>query len=238
MSAGLQIYNDNNILIIDENWVTPCLRQSGTVYATSNLFYNGAGVYSGFYVDVNYSGGESPIIAINKAQYNGRTDVAACIVGVYSTDSVNWVFRLCVFGSMGRGDFDRSVNYYIFDRPAVTGGAGLEVFDASGKIVFSSMYKPLILLPFASNQPNGTYAFHMLSPVSVVNDNTEVEISSGGSPIFRDIYRIGIRGAFSTPNGVYVVDWQSNGNGRYDYAPSIYETGAGSETPNLMMRIL
>jgi hypothetical protein len=122
MSAGLQVYNTGGVLQIDENYFCMSLRAKATV--TTSGHYTGVPAFS--YVDISYTGFR-PMVALR------CTSAYASVIRV-SNSGTSWTFRIAVNSFSAT-----SVTYYIFDRPAVVAsGAGLEVYDASGNLTYST----------------------------------------------------------------------------------------------------
>lgn len=141
MPSGFQSFTaDTGVVQIDENYFNLAFRVKGTMTATTFHPSSPAGVLK--YVDIAYTG-ETPLFAF---RLNGSIDWG-CVIAVTRTGSgplYNWVFRVCIWGNVWTG------TYYIFDRglPVSSSGFGLEVYDASAKLVFTSLYPMLKLRAF------------------------------------------------------------------------------------------
>jgi hypothetical protein len=135
MPVGLTVFNDANILQIDENSLNfGCVAQ-GTVTLT-NAHPAQAGYESRpnqvRCADITVTGRQNPIIAIK----------ASGPAGVLATtkSGTTVTFRIA---SIGTPTSNPTVDYFVFDtNPASPTGAqaGLEIRDASGRVIFHSNF--------------------------------------------------------------------------------------------------
>jgi hypothetical protein len=145
MPSGFQSFTaDTGVVQIDENYFNLAFRVKGTFTATITHPSSPAGVLK--YVDIAYTG-ETPLFAF-------RVDGSiafGCVIAVTRSGAgpvYDWVFRVCVWGDVFTG------TYYIFDRglPVSSSGFGLEVYDAAGKLVYTSLYPMLKMRAFTNSE--------------------------------------------------------------------------------------
>jgi hypothetical protein len=166
MGAGLTVYNDDGIYQIDETTINLSLISRGTA---STFATHGSGAV---YVDIVVTA-ESPIFAFRAPAANL---IVAALSGVSKSGST-WTFRLVV------ADRDpaavRQLDWFVYDRPVVAASFGLEVYDSTGALRFSSALKPMRVIGY------GESSYSAPSPIAVVGFaiyrslNYEVEFSSG-----------------------------------------------------------
>lgn len=155
MPAGFEAYTENGgVVQIDDRYPVMCLRYTGAATVVNRHPASALGNSSliAKTVDITVSA-EDPQFFI---QGPGRYGVIAI-----TKSGSQWTFRVIGY------DDKPTFNYFIFDRPTTTpaNGAGLEVFDAQGKIVFSSLWRPMAVAGFSTmgntdQLPSGrSYAF-------------------------------------------------------------------------------
>lgn len=119
MPAGLQVYNSDGVFQIDGEFKNLCLRSKVTVtcnVATSNGTNNNYASAA-----QNYSGITNLVIALRSS--------ATCMV--YWVSATQFVIISDTNGA--------SVTVYLFgDPPAASGTSGLQVYNATGQLVFDS----------------------------------------------------------------------------------------------------
>jgi hypothetical protein len=151
MTAGLQIFNANNVLQIDQDTLNFVLTNKGTATLTTDASWPVDPLQSATITIT----GTNPLFAF-ASPYDIcvlRTTVSGSSFTYYIT-SVN-----CPNGG--------TVPYYVFDKAnaaAISEHFGLEIFDASGNVVYHSGLKPLRIVGATSTYgintlPSGpTYA--------------------------------------------------------------------------------
>lgn len=142
MPVGAEFFTDTGVVQIDDTAAVLCLRYTGsaTVVNRHPASLN-TSAYIAKTVDITVTA-EAPIIAIAGP---GAYGVIAAI-----QNGSTWTFRVIGF------EHNPTFQYFIFDKPiAAASGAGFEVYDANGNIMFSSLYRPFIPVAFAP-EPNGT----------------------------------------------------------------------------------
>lgn len=133
MTAGFQVFTrDGSVLQIDTESIVYCLRKSGQVKCSQNVFENSAN-FKDFVGMVDITGFNAPIVAVKSS--------IACAVEIVKPTG-----QFLPYGRSGRtylkvtcGTPNASIQYYVFDQWNAPGGnAGLELFDASGNRTFHS----------------------------------------------------------------------------------------------------
>lgn len=134
MPAGFQSIADNGSVQIDENFF--CLAAVVKGVASANILHP-AGAGTGVqYCDISYTG-DTPLLA-----FYIPPPQAGCILSTVKNGNT-WTWRVLVLAGTGQA-FNPNFTYYIFDRPvASASGAGIEVYDAQGRLTFSSL-APLV----------------------------------------------------------------------------------------------
>jgi hypothetical protein len=127
MPAGLQVWNANDFLQIDETYRNLVLRQKGTVPD------GGSGV--------SFANGVTPVCCI--APTIGPSGKAAALNG------------MSIVGSTYTWNVSAQADYWVFDVPPVppAHGAGLQVKDASGNLVYDSDYAPMRVFKVYTHTP-------------------------------------------------------------------------------------
>lgn len=146
MSFGAEFRNNTGIIQIDSNYGNYYLSQSGSS-ATTSISGTGTGVSSLLYPQswlVVSVTGVNPLIAFNSSQRTFLYNV--------TQSGSTWTFTLATMGAIGT-----IINYYIYDTYPTTllTGWGLNIYDAAGKVTFSSNRKYLRVI----DQIAGPYSF-------------------------------------------------------------------------------
>jgi hypothetical protein len=228
MSAGFQVVDEYGVTVVDENNVCLAFREKGTRTANNAapFWVPSSSVY---YDDVTYTGGDAPVFAIHKPFVNnGRNDHGAGLWGVgYNSSTNTWTFRTIVTANPNWGPVDYSYTYYIFDRPKVTAtnGAGIEIFDANGGIVFSSHFQQLKMKPEGTTLPAGTYAHTYAANVTLIND-TRDEMDSFGNIRYWFVYTANVSTFACTTTGIVSAGISSSNEGSDTWQPSGIESNA------------
>ncbi len=131
---GVQLINDKNYVVANASDVNYVLRSSGQInnsqFPTSASTY-----YSHMYMDI--SGFNNPIIFFKPMTSDQRV---SCITGVndFQVPGSQTMKRSTVLKWAGKNI--GSLQYYVFDRwtPPDRSSYGMQIFDASGKIIFDS----------------------------------------------------------------------------------------------------
>jgi hypothetical protein len=139
MVSGLQVFNDDNVFQIDQDYQGFAMKYKGTISMVVDPISRPNPIYIG---SVTVSA-INPIMAISSN--------AHC--GIYSITSSGgyWTFniRSSLYGLT-------SVDYWIFDvvsNVTITDTVGLEVFNASGTRVWHSSMKPLNIVDVITMDP-------------------------------------------------------------------------------------
>lgn len=155
MAAGIQVFNDNNILQIDEFYQNMVLTSRGT-FATARPGGTGTQPYAqAYYYTISYPvSSRQPVLAV-------RSNGNVC----YITNDNGFI--LFSFGSAVSGDF------YIYDRVDFgnnSGNTGFQVFNQSGVEIFNANNNYMKVL--------GSYDLNLIVPNIAVNP-AEVPTHSG-----------------------------------------------------------
>lgn len=140
MPVGFEARTESgNVIQIDENYPVLCLRYTGsaTVVNRHPASLNQS-AFVAKTVDITVTG-ESPQFFIQAS--SGRFGVIAV-----SQTGNQWTFRVIGF------EDQPTFTYFIFDRPIVTasGAAALEVRNAQNQVVFSSLWRPMVVAGFTT----------------------------------------------------------------------------------------
>jgi len=136
MPAGLQIFNDDGAVIIDENYFNLVLRQKveGNTIATEYVTGTGSKI------TLNYNGPSYPLIAWQCAE--------EIMMQGFTRSGTNFDFTMRCAGTAGT-----AYTLFVFGEPdpiADYGNFGLEVFNAAGQRVYHSGAKPARIVDFRS----------------------------------------------------------------------------------------
>lgn len=135
MPAGFQVFGDHGSVQIDQNFINYSLLQKGDVWVDT------------YVANINYTqisvNAIAPILCI-------RNTTGNYVAVAYMTRSGStFTWRLAATAGT-------TITYYVFDQiPNNQAATGLTVFDASGRVTFSSDYDPMRIV--AVNQLNDTF---------------------------------------------------------------------------------
>ena len=137
MDAGIQIFNDNNSLIIDGTYRNYRLLSKGTVSINPAVTVDG---YAAANAKIQYQGkvGSVPVIAI-------RSDGGICGISFTLKSGNNYTFYLSG-GPFSGAQASATFQYYIFDlvQPTEDNGGPFVVWNEQGQVVFDSSLEYLI----------------------------------------------------------------------------------------------
>jgi hypothetical protein len=225
--TGIRLINDNNVVIVDENYVCLALRQWGNGWANNPPNFNyppgGVGIQ-----DITYTGGTAPVLAIYKNVPVGRDDMGAGVIGrAYNASTNTWTFRIMVTERYGQ---DYSYSYYVFDRPLATIlGVKVNVFDGAGRCVFSNRDYPMITKAYSPSLPTGKWAHTFNAGYGVQNDTYDISNGSGGVQwIDRVTYSLQTWGC--SPNSVFQSTRRFSQDGYDNYVGSGLENNLSTGT--------
>jgi len=125
MSAGIQIINTNNSVIIDENYYNFTLRSKGTAAIGSPPPQSSTGWGSTGMVVLTVDA-EAPMLAIYASMYTALKSSVR--------NGSTWTFTIYTDGNSG------TIDWFLFDKAnyASDEGCGLQVFNADGSKVYDS----------------------------------------------------------------------------------------------------
>lgn len=189
MPAGFQCFNTDSVIQIDSEFVNYRLSQRGVVAIT----YANSDNPNNAYVEgvVIPSGAKNPIIAV-KSNRNIRT--------FRETTANGFIFRFRIDDNIQVGTF--YADYYVFDQQPTTPsphGAGMQVYDENGKIVFDSEFGYMSVLgilnqnatfPYTGGGTQTTFTFPSGREVATIICqqalkvlNTDTEVGPGGETV-------------------------------------------------------
>lgn len=187
--AGFEVINDNNVLLINQDYMNLAFTRKVQV---STLPYWFADVKSGYMVDGSK-------FSCRKIVLNGNEDVAY-LGGINGNGSIDGFATIDLWAA-----YNKERAYYIFLRKGVDASKlymyvfgkyvnnpdairyGLQVFDESSNLVFSSNIKPLKVLHHADRNDGYTVDSAKTVAINIVNVYYEQpygEIST--TPLFID----------------------------------------------------
>jgi len=136
MSYGISIENESGYLQISDSYTNYVLVASGSVSATAGATGSFSGVSPG---DATITGLQAEDIVAVQGSFLSEKYRTSSAVGIY-----NWQTST------------QSISYRVYRKSsnisASTSDYGLEVFDASGNLRFSSKYPPAVVLATASTR--------------------------------------------------------------------------------------
>jgi hypothetical protein len=135
--ALIQIFNDANTVLIDDNYSNACVAIKAAITLVPGATSTAGLVVDA--IDLTYSSTETPMLAIELSDIK--------VASIFTTRSGNtWTFRIFFH----KDYYNRSLNYWIFNIPsAVQSASGiLQLFDATGKLVFDSNLKYMRIFRF------------------------------------------------------------------------------------------
>lgn len=136
--ALIEILNDFNTVLIDDNYSNACMAYKGVLPLSASV--NAQDCYQ---VQISYSSAAAPQLALEL----NDIQIAATFTARTGNTWTWYVF-------FKKAYVNRSINYYIFTVPSQIGGNGLvQLFDATGKLVFDSDLKYLIVKNFYQGAP-------------------------------------------------------------------------------------
>lgn len=132
MPTGFQLFNNDYISVIDDNFFNLCLAGKGSAVTSNNPNYS--------YVDVTLAC-RQPTIAFK------CTTGFAYILTQKNNGNGTWTFRF------GASTANQTIRYWLFDTPPPDSSStsGMQVFNASRALVFDANYKYLSPVAFYQN---------------------------------------------------------------------------------------
>lgn len=141
MPVGAEFHTASGIVQIDDQAPVLCLRYAGSsTVVNQHPASQNASTNIAMTVDITVTA-ETPQIFVCGEQAGAAFGVIATVLS-----GNTWTFRVIGFSHSPR------FSYFIFDTPpASSSGAGIEVYDANGRVMFSSLYRPMIVKGFTFN---------------------------------------------------------------------------------------
>lgn len=148
MPTGLAIYNDHNTLMLSHNIQNPTLLAKGTVTTVTRT----SNPETTSKATISFAGSSSDFVLCAFRPPNASMFVLS---NFYDSDSGNWVWNLNGDEAVGV-----SIPYWIFgiDTLVQSEDYGLEIYDASGNLMFHNQTKPLRLTDVITSD-NGSYTY-------------------------------------------------------------------------------
>ena len=141
-TAGLQVNNDSNQVLIDENNKNYQLKTSGSGTCSTSQTSGGKTRY---YTSITITSVTAPLFAIGNT--SGSAAVSLYFIGVSGSD---WTFT--VMSATNGATFD----YWVFDvATSSPENFGLEVYTAAGALAFHSGLKPLRIVDILTEADGG-----------------------------------------------------------------------------------
>lgn len=187
--AGFEVINDNDVLLINQDYMNLAFTRKVKV---STLPYWFADVKSGYMV-------EGSKFSCRKLVLNSNEDVAY-LGGIYGNGSIDGFATIDFWAA-----FNGQKAYYIFLRKGVDATQlymyvfgkygnnadstryGLQIFDDAGKLVFSSNTKPLKVLHHANSNDGYTVDSTKIVAINIVNVTFEIPDGDlGNTPLYID----------------------------------------------------
>lgn len=202
MPAGMQVYNDDGVLQIDENTLNFVMTGKGS--STCNTLLQSG--WNTYYRDIVVTG-VAPMLALQ-----GSTAVGIASVTV---SGFTWTFR--VVGATGAA-FD----YFIFDLAIGTySTAGLQVFTAAGVLAYHTDALPMRVVDFVDRQADYTYDYTSGRSYATIQ-------SAPGTGIYYDsgTYEQTIAASFVDDHHVHIQDFisRTGAGGGGDYYTQVWFT--------------
>lgn len=220
--ALIEIINDAYTVLIDDNYSNACMAVKGSLGLTA-----GVDAQDCYQVQINYSSVAVPQLAL---ELNDIQIAATFTARSGNTWSWYIFFR--------KAYVNRSINYYIFTVPSQVGGNGLvQLFDATGKLVFDSGLKYLLVKNFYQGAPGNnilgsdlvsgrTYAAIAVAP-HVSSQHLQTPAGQPAPPYqFLDVNALGLY--YRSGNGIYHAGAITYNGLNFSDDPSSNNTNSGN----------
>lgn len=182
MAAGLQVTNDSGVFQIDDTYRNLQFISKTAVTAMTHVVSGSlsTGYIDYWYYDITVSSATNPVVALASDDSNW------IVVGAVNISGGTWTFRVYSYA-------DADFTYYVFDVPTASGTVGLEVFNSSGVLQYTSgrgPFRPVQLVrttsgegPKTTSLPGGrTYACATVQPGRVANAMSNIGDPKEGIP--------------------------------------------------------
>ena len=203
MTAGFQSINDSGTYQITDSAPNIQFKSKATVTMSASRYLGGSfttGAILFYYYDVVITSAINPMVAVSSTSYIGTQLV--------SISGSTWTYRIVAATAV-------TFTYYIFDQVAssTSPGYGLEVYNSSGTIVFSSMSKNLNIQGFLGGftyyTPAGNAAYYG-STVTMTAGPTYAVVHG---PCGNQLMSLGVYSAGKNPGDP--VTWSGSSWGQY-----------------------
>lgn len=208
MQAGLQIYNDNNLIQIDSSFSNWSVIKKGTlVLNSSDSEFSSGGT------QLNVAG-VNPLIAIQGVN-NNRT------FRTRRLKQANGTFTFVFHMAQGAWAGPPTIKYWIFDQPTQAGSLGLQVFDQASKLVFDSSREYMRVMGLITQ--TGTFPYFGLKTTEYTFASNSLAVVSCQQAIKTDEYGSGQGNGYT----VYSITARPLGNKVITYDGVEYDLGGG-----------
>jgi hypothetical protein len=152
MTAGFESINDAGTYQITDSYPNVQFKSKATVTMSSTTYVTGGpsfGDISFYYYDVVVTGAIYPVVALASTDFVSLTKL--------TISGTTWTYRIA-------SAVAATITYYVFDRAPTTANYGLEIYDASGNLTFSSASKNMDMKSYLSSftyyTPSGAAAYY------------------------------------------------------------------------------
>lgn len=143
--SGLEVYNESGIVMFNSFAKNASKFASGTHVTTTGSLASPAGTRS----TLHLSSPSSPFVA-----FRPQGSAVMCVYQVTNSGSDYYFYIMC------NGAAAAQIDWWAFNFSPVSavGGCGLEVYDTSGAITYSTGVQPLRVIPVGSQVSGRSYA--------------------------------------------------------------------------------
>lgn len=236
---GFQCFSNSGRYQINAETIGRNLRAKGTVNVNGS-WERVPSQTNGRIATISYNNGTAPILALRFSSDFSASETNPPVVGLLRTarSGNNYTFTIIV--SRQSAPVPQNVDYYIFDVPVASGGWGLETYDASGNLVYTTGL-PLLNIasafnPMQSPAATGTVTFtgstskkYAAVCTAIIDEDTQWEQLTNLQ--WFTVYRGNMGGAWNFLGGMKLAGVQYMGgtlNGQVDPITGDGDTGEGA----------